>query len=319
MLRPILIAILVCCSSLLFSQTYYERYTSLDSALANPDNVFSLDLVHQDLTSLPEEIGTLKNLRWLRVNFNRLESIPESIGNCTLLEELYLNDNLLTSLPASFCQLKNLNTLTLDNNHLTSLPACITGFDKITYFSIRHNPLKSWPSQIGAMKFSFSDSTWNNDSTKVAFIGTSHGVYLDADSFYTLRQVILLCNVKSGEVDTLVRSSGHADEPRQTLYEFNDMVFSPNGKFLYFKSLNAWEKSDALHRVNLRTKKEEFVVDVLGEYFFISSGEHRGNLFVDRYHYTGEGTGTWSCVISPKGKEIKVLKDEESLELRQQR
>lgn len=59
------------------------------------------------MTSLPEEIGELRNLRTLNLSGTKLTKLPESIGNLVLLEELYLSSN-MGDLPNSITNLKNL-------------------------------------------------------------------------------------------------------------------------------------------------------------------------------------------------------------------
>lgn len=59
------------------------------------------------MTSLPEEIGELRNLRTLNLSGTKLTKLPESIGNLVLLEELYLSSK-MGDLPNSITNLKNL-------------------------------------------------------------------------------------------------------------------------------------------------------------------------------------------------------------------
>lgn len=70
-------------------------YRDLTKVLQNPLNVRVLDLNGQKLTTLPEEIGQLKNLQVLELNNNQLTTLSEEIG-----------------------QLKNLQWLDLGYNHL---------------------------------------------------------------------------------------------------------------------------------------------------------------------------------------------------------
>jgi hypothetical protein len=60
-----------------------------------------LYLNHNQLTTIPEQIGNLAALTSLYLNSNELTKLPERIGNLTALTKLYLYDNQLTSLPNS--------------------------------------------------------------------------------------------------------------------------------------------------------------------------------------------------------------------------
>lgn len=84
-------------------------------------NTKELDLRNCYLTSLPKEIGNLKNLRELSVGFNDLTSIPKEIGNLKKLEYLHLHENKLTELPAEIYALPKLEELHLEFNPLKKL------------------------------------------------------------------------------------------------------------------------------------------------------------------------------------------------------
>ena len=90
-----------------------------------------LDLYNNNLTSLPESIGSLSNLQELDLSYNNLINISESIGSLSNLKKLWLSNNKLTSLPESIGSLSNLKELYLSNNNLTSLSESIATLTKI--------------------------------------------------------------------------------------------------------------------------------------------------------------------------------------------
>ncbi|WP_173647339.1 leucine-rich repeat domain-containing protein, partial [Leptospira interrogans] len=49
------------------------------------------------LTTLPEGIGQLKNLQTLDLDSNQLTTLPQEIGQLQNLQELFLNNNQLSS------------------------------------------------------------------------------------------------------------------------------------------------------------------------------------------------------------------------------
>ena len=52
-----------------------------------------LDLVENQLTTLPAKIGNLTNLEFLYLSRNQLTTLPAKIGNLTNLRFLYLSRN----------------------------------------------------------------------------------------------------------------------------------------------------------------------------------------------------------------------------------
>ena len=65
-----------------------------------------LELGHNQLTSVPAEIGQLTSLETLHLNDNQLASLPAEIGQLTSLRKLWLTDNWLTSVPAAIYELR---------------------------------------------------------------------------------------------------------------------------------------------------------------------------------------------------------------------
>src|SRR3972149_6770781 len=74
-------------------------------------NLTDLNESGNQLTSLPDSIGQLTNLRLVYVDNNQLTSLPDSIGQLTNLQKLFVDNNQLTSLPDSIGQLTNLQVL----------------------------------------------------------------------------------------------------------------------------------------------------------------------------------------------------------------
>ena len=88
-----------------------------------------LNLYGNQLTSVPEELGQLINLKGLSLVGNQLTSIPKELGQLTNLAMLLLSGNRLTSIPKELRQLKRLNILDLRNNRLTNLPRWLLELD----------------------------------------------------------------------------------------------------------------------------------------------------------------------------------------------
>jgi Leucine-rich repeat (LRR) protein len=145
-------------------------------------NIYTLDLTDNQLTSLPESIGQLKNLIYLDLSCNQLTSLPESIGQLKNLTNLDLGNNQLTSAPGFISQLKNLTHLNLTRNQITSLPPqSIAQLKNLTHLYLNRNQITNLSEIIGQL----------NNVTQVCIMAEYCPVllldkysYLDKDRFF---------------------------------------------------------------------------------------------------------------------------------------
>jgi len=122
-MRTVLIVVtLVCVMGGLFAswqlqrakcRAYGEKWIAM-GGFVNKDasrdaEVTLLELVDNQLTEIPPEIGKLTNLNWLALSNNQLTKLPSEIENLTKLEGLYLGNNQFTD--ADLEQLKSLKSL----------------------------------------------------------------------------------------------------------------------------------------------------------------------------------------------------------------
>ena len=131
--------------------------------------VTSISLYNNNLTGeLPEEIGNLTNLTYIRtaMNGNLTGEIPESIGNLTNLTTLYMQTCSLTgSIPESIGNLTNLRYLYLNSNDLSGeIPESIGNLTDLYYLYLYSNDLSGEiPESIGNLTKLTYLSLYNND------------------------------------------------------------------------------------------------------------------------------------------------------------
>lgn len=87
----------------------------------------TLDLSHNELAGLPEEIGQLAALQDLNLEGNRLVELPEEIGHLGMLRVLNLSRNQLAELPVTLRDLVHLEELYLEDNHALGIPPEVLG------------------------------------------------------------------------------------------------------------------------------------------------------------------------------------------------
>ena len=125
--------------------------TEIPNTVSEAKELVYLNLDRNRIQSLPEQLPL--GLRWLRLNGNGLTSVPETIGKLGDLRRIYLNDNALASLPASFALLEALEDVALANNRLEAFPEVLVGLPSLRNLDLRGNPgITSLPANIGDMK-----------------------------------------------------------------------------------------------------------------------------------------------------------------------
>jgi len=145
-----------------------------------------LNLRHCGLTSLPDPMKNLVNLRTLYLGANCLPALPEWLGFFTLLEELDISANELYVVPEFIGNLKNLRALDLGHsgkweteirnssvcyldeqiNELDRLPAFLTGLPRLVRLDLGNTKLKSLPEFLSTLRLE-SLKLGNNELTKI--------------------------------------------------------------------------------------------------------------------------------------------------------
>jgi internalin A len=95
------------------------------------------------------ERAAKKDLQSLNLINNQLSSLPPEIGKLTSLQSLYLGSNQLSSLPPEIVKLTSLQSLNLFSNQLSSLPPEIRKLEQLTTIDLRGNPIPIPPEILG--------------------------------------------------------------------------------------------------------------------------------------------------------------------------
>ncbi len=110
-----------------------------------------LNLSGKNLSSLPEQIWALTELRVLNLASNHLMTLPPEIQSLKDLETLNLKGNKLTTLPPEISHLSSLRELDLSDNALTELPPEIGQFPNLQHLNLSDNPLTVLPAEMAQL------------------------------------------------------------------------------------------------------------------------------------------------------------------------
>lgn len=126
-------------------------YTTLESALENPQQVYRLRLrINSD--SLPDEVFQLTNLQELVAIRCRLNVLNQRIGELANLETLNLTGNHLVKLPETIGNLLNLKNLIISRNIIEALPESISNLHKLVLIDAWENPIYTLPESISELR-----------------------------------------------------------------------------------------------------------------------------------------------------------------------
>ncbi|MDO8335674.1 MAG: leucine-rich repeat domain-containing protein [Candidatus Saccharibacteria bacterium] len=98
-----------------------RRFTSVEEALKTPEIACVLDLSNQGLTSIPSEITTnrLQNISELNLKNNKISSIPQEIFSLKSIIKVDLSNNRIATLPSSIAKTDRVLLLILKGNEIS--------------------------------------------------------------------------------------------------------------------------------------------------------------------------------------------------------
>jgi Leucine-rich repeat (LRR) protein len=127
-------------------------WTNLDTALAYPAEVVSLDLSKHKLNTFPKSILKLENLEVLNLGRNKLTSIPAELNQLKNLRILVLEKNKIISFPIAVCSMDNLEQLIMNRNQIITIPNCIQYAKNLQYLDVWSNQIENVPDEISKLE-----------------------------------------------------------------------------------------------------------------------------------------------------------------------
>lgn len=119
----------------------------------NTMNLTHLYLDYNNLSTFPSDIITeMPRLLLLNLAHNQISIIPDEIGELSELRELVLSNNLITEVGEGLGKLRKLESLDLSSNDLTDLPfSLFTHMESLECIDVSHNGLRFLPPSLGLL------------------------------------------------------------------------------------------------------------------------------------------------------------------------
>ncbi|XP_007907545.2 malignant fibrous histiocytoma-amplified sequence 1 [Callorhinchus milii] len=142
-------------------------------------NLKSLILSKNELTTFPQEIASLPALEKLYLNQNSIAQVDEGIFTCLpLLKLLRLSNNRLMDLPSDLSTCRELQYINLSHNLLQKIPEAVLKLNKLEEFYVENNKLRELPAALfeneGLRKFNASKNRLRAPPDEVCAGGLRH-------------------------------------------------------------------------------------------------------------------------------------------------
>lgn len=128
---------------------YFEEFPALQGL----NNLTKLELKGNGIEFFPEAITSrLHKLKYLDLSHNLIANVSDNIGDLIELDTLILGQNHIESLPESIGDLKELKYLDLYGLKLSSLPESIGNLSNLKYLTLGSNHINKLPESFGKLK-----------------------------------------------------------------------------------------------------------------------------------------------------------------------
>ncbi|MFW9877723.1 MAG: leucine-rich repeat domain-containing protein [Candidatus Thorarchaeota archaeon] len=226
--------------------------------------IVELDFIFKGLTSLPIAIKNLTHLKKLILRYNQLTKLPDWLGSLLSLEELNINVNNLNEITSSIGMLSSLRELLLWKNELTYLPHTIGKLSSLELLNVRLNQLKVLP-----------DSIANLSLLKELNLHDNQLIYLPE----SLQGLISLekLNLSWNHIELIPDSLGYLPSLKFLYLERNELIYLPEsiGYLLSLEFLNLSDNKlkripdiignlSSLHYLNLSRNDLDSIPESIG-------------------------------------------------------
>lgn len=163
--------------------TYYKSARFSNANLTEfPEQLFlfpyleEIDLSHNAIKVIPQNVNAFKTLRELHINANQITSLGAEITKCPMLEVLQIQNNPLEKIsneigtmhslreitigeitsqctvPPSLWTLTNLRKIKITNSHLTEIPVSIVNIKQLNELCLANNSITQLPNELFGLK-----------------------------------------------------------------------------------------------------------------------------------------------------------------------
>lgn len=145
------------------------------------------------LSRIPEEVGTMHNVRFFYAENNPLSTLPDAFTKMKALEGIYFGDCRFTQIPPFVFTMTKLKKLQFSGNRITELPDTIGNLTELRHFNISKNRVASIPESIAKL-------------TRLRVCDLSDNPFTSLPEAFGTVQIVNQLRVKNCPITTLPRN-----------------------------------------------------------------------------------------------------------------
>ncbi len=159
---------------------YESLRTSFEEIILKHPDLQELSIANNFLTHIPKTIESLKHLRILNLINNQIDSIPDEVASLTQLIELDLSHNNLTEFPKAVTKIPHLRSLSLTDNPFEEISEEIQNLTKLEKLTVSPTQFRNMPKKIAGKTVSLSSGSERRDDLVYVQIITSENIPIES-------------------------------------------------------------------------------------------------------------------------------------------
>ena len=144
-----------------------NQLSTLPQELRSLENLRSIDFSGNPFGKIPEFLLEMKQLESLNLNSINLKEIPKDIAQLSNLTELSLRHNQIIQIPEVLGQLSNLTQLYLFNNQIDKIPEALAQLSNLTGLYLGYNHITEIPEALAQLSNLTVLHLWHNQITQL--------------------------------------------------------------------------------------------------------------------------------------------------------
>ncbi|KAJ8955945.1 hypothetical protein NQ314_006794 [Rhamnusium bicolor] len=170
--------------------------TTFPDILLQCHDLYSLNIGHNKIIKLPNNILQLKSLQHLSLEYNNFDIFPDALKKPNAVKILWCNSCCLTSLPEELGGLTKLETFGARHNKITKLPDGICNLGNLRWLTLEDNNLYTVPQDFDKLQslvhVNFNKNNFNFIPLRISKIKTLKYLHLQNNEFFSLPEITVV-------------------------------------------------------------------------------------------------------------------------------